>query len=73
MNLKILSYEAEGDRIRFVTNNPGRSDFVYIINKFNDLEQFKAEIQKSIEFEHKRQQKRANKLKKIKDDMEANP
>ena len=67
--MKILSHEVLEDRQIFRTDNPGRPDFVYSLDKFNNLDEAKAEIMKSIEAEKAKKDKQEKKIKKIKDDL----
>ena len=69
--IKIKKITRRGDKVVYETNNPDRPDFVYSADKFNNLHEVKVEITRSIDKEAQRKEKREKKLKKIKDDLEA--
>ena len=58
----ILSYKTDGSMLRVVTDNPGRSEFVYPVGKFSSLEQLEAEIGRSVSAESVRSSLYAGKL-----------
>ena len=68
--MKILSYKIENEMIRIKTDNQERYDFVYFKDKFNNLEELKLEIEKSILLENKMKEKKEKKIKKLKEDLE---
>lgn len=46
--MKILSYITKDEKIWIKTDNPNRPDFTYSNDRFNNLTELKAEIEKSI-------------------------
>lgn len=72
--LKITHYEEDGDFIRIKTNASDR-DFVYKKDKFQDVDQLKQEIAKSIAIQTKKDTLKANRIAKLKEQLnkEVNP
>jgi hypothetical protein len=68
--VKILKYELDGDRIRFFTDNPGRSEFVYMADQFSSAKAAEAEINRSIAAEQSRKTSSAAKLEALTINME---
>ena len=67
--MKILSYSIEGDLVRVVTDNKGRSDFVYDCNQFGSIDDLSCEIMKSISLEKVRKDKKDLKLSSLSKDF----
>ena len=60
--MSILSYSSDGRMVRVLTDNPGRSEFVYPVSKFSSLEELEVEIGKSVASESARSSRRSGKL-----------
>ena len=68
--MKILNYKVKGEMIKITTDNPGRPDFVYFKDKFNNGAELVAEIEKSIGFETSRKKIKKDKSDKLLTDLE---
>ena len=60
--MSILSYSSDGRMVRVLTDNPGRSEFVYPVSKFSSLEELEVEIGRSVAAESARSSRRSGKL-----------
>lgn len=67
----ILSYEVVNGMLRVVTDNPGRSEFVYEADRFSTLQELQLEIDKSIAAEEVRKVKKQLKTDFIKNELKS--
>jgi hypothetical protein len=69
--IKIISNVIDGELIRIKTDNLGRPDFVYRKDKFDSKEKLLQEIEKSINLENNRKEKKEQKVQKLVSELNA--
>jgi len=69
--MKILSYAIKNGMIRVVTDNPGRTDFVYRADRFESKAELMAEIELSIAGGNKKKSHFEAKLNKLTGELDA--
>jgi len=68
--MKILSYEIDGNRLKILTDNPGRKTFVYQADKFSSADEVKIEIENSVFREFERKEVAIDKRSKLKESLD---
>ena len=71
MSVKIISWKIENGMLKVKTNNPHRPNFVYFANKFTTKEALLKEINKSLDIETKKKDKKEKKIKNLENELNA--
>lgn len=67
--MKIISYYIKGNNIYIKTDNEDMPNFTYPINRFDDINKLKKEIEKKIKLTKQKKEKKDMKLNKLKEDL----